>query len=247
MEDKTLNVIEHLEELRRRIIISALSFLVFLIIGLFFVKKIYLFFMGSFDDPLLILGPGDIMWIFFHIACVFAFAGTTPIVAYQLWMFVKPGLQPQERRVTLAYIPGLFILFIAGLGFGYYFVFPNLLNFLINLGKDMMVTSFTAEKYFDFLIKTTLPFGIAFELPLVMMFLTSIGVLNPHSLTKLRKYAYFILVIIASMISPPEFISHISVAVPLILIYEISIILSKVVFNRRRKRQRDINMKGKSI
>jgi sec-independent protein translocase protein TatC len=100
----------------------------------------------------------------------------------------------------------------------------------------MMTTSFTADKYFGFLMDITLPFGIAFELPLVMMFLTSLGIVNPYMLTKIRKYAYFVLVVIATLISPPEFISHISVAIPLILIYEISAILSKIVYKRKLKK-----------
>ncbi|MFJ5625547.1 twin-arginine translocase subunit TatC [Peribacillus loiseleuriae] len=234
MVEKKFDVIEHLDELRKRLIISALAFLVFLIIGFMYVKNIYLFLMGNLDYKLLILGPSDIMWIYFHIASLVAIAGTIPVTAWQIWLFVRPALKSHERKAVLAYIPGVFILFICGLAFGYYFIFPNILNFLINLGSDLMTTSFTADKYFSFLINITLPFGIAFELPLVMMFLTTLGIVNPYTIAKLRKYAYFILVIIASMISPPEFISHISVAVPLILIFEISIFLSKFVYKQKQ-------------
>ncbi|KMY51430.1 twin-arginine translocase subunit TatC [Peribacillus loiseleuriae] len=236
MVEKKFDVIEHLDELRKRLIISALAFLVFLIIGFMYVKNIYLFLMGNLDYKLLILGPSDIMWIYFHIASLVAIAGTIPVTAWQVWLFVRPALKSHERKAVLAYIPGVFILFICGLAFGYYFIFPNILSFLINLGSDLMTTSFTADKYFSFLINITLPFGIAFELPLVMMFLTTLGIVNPYTVAKLRKYAYFILVIIASMISPPEFISHISVAVPLILIYEISVFLSKFVYKQKQKR-----------
>ena len=235
LTEKKLDVIEHLDELRKRLIISTLAFLVFLIIGFMYVKDIYLFFIRNLDYKLLVLGPSDIMWVYFHIASLVAIAGTIPVAAWQIWLFVRPALNPHERKAVLAYIPGAFILFIWGLAFGYFFVFPNLLSFLINLGSDLMTTSFTADKYFDFLINITLPFGIAFELPLVLMFLTTLGIVNPYTIAKLRKYAYFILVIIACMISPPEFISHISVAIPLILIYEISIFLSKIVYQRKQK------------
>lgn len=234
MTEKKLDVIEHLDELRKRLIISALAFLVFLIIGFIYVKDIYLFFMGNLDYKLIVLGPSDIMWIYFHIASLVAITGTIPVVAWQIWLFVRPALKPHERKVTVSYIPGVFILFICGLAFGYFFIFPKILSFLINLGSDLMTISFTADKYFRFLINITLPFGIAFELPLVMMFLTTLGIVNPYTIAKLRKYAYFILVIIASMISPPEFISHISVAVPLILIYEISVFLSKIVYRKQK-------------
>lgn len=235
MAERELNVVDHLEELRKRIIMTAVVFILFLVVGFVYVKQIYMFLMGNFHSKLLVLGPSDIIRIYFHLATVVAFAGTIPFAAWQIWLFVKPALKPFEQKVALAYIPALFILFISGIAFGYFFVFPNILRFLTNLGKDIMATNFTAEKYFGFLLNITLPFGIAFEMPLVMMFLTSLGIVNPFTVAKLRKYAYFILVIIASMISPPEFISHISVAIPLILIYEISVILSKVVYKRKQK------------
>ena len=234
MNDRELNLVEHLEELRKRLIISALAFIIFLGLGLVYVNDLYLFFMGNLDYKLMVLGPSDIILIYFHIATVVAIAGTIPVAAWQIWLFVKPALNPLERKVTLAYIPALFFLFIGGLAFGYFFIFPNVLRFLLNLGNDLITTSFTADKYFSFLINMTLPFGIAFELPLVSMFLTTLGWVNPYKLAKLRKYAYLILVIIASMISPPEFISHISVAIPLILLYEISVFLSKTVFKRKQ-------------
>lgn len=238
LEEKELNIVEHLDELRKRLIISAVAFVIFLVLGLCFVKNIYLFFMGSFPYKLLVLGPGDIIKVYFNLAGVVAIAGTIPVAAWQLWLFVRPALKPLERKIALAYIPALFILFIFGLAFGYLFVFPNIMRFLTSLGNQMMTTSFTADKYFSFLLNITLPFGVAFEMPLIMMFLTSLGIVNPYVIGKMRKYAYFILVIIASMISPPEFISHISVAVPLILIYEISVLVSKMAFKRKQKKQR---------
>lgn len=236
MDGKELNFTEHLEELRKRLIITALTFVFFLVLGFIYVKNIYLFFMGNVHYKLLVLGPSDIIQVYFHLACIVAFAGTIPVAAWQAWRFIKPALKSFERKVALAYIPAFFILFICGLGFGYFFIFPNILRFLTNLGKDMMTVNFTADKYFSFLINITLPFGFAFEMPLVMMFLTSLGIVNPYSLTKLRKYAYFVLVIIATLISPPEFISHISVSIPLILLYEISVLVSKIVYQRKQKK-----------
>lgn len=237
MAEKELNLIEHMDELRKRLIITAVAFIVFLAVGLIYVKDIYNYFMGGLGYKLMVLGPSDIIWIYFHIATIFAAAVTIPVAAWQLWLFVKPALKPIEQKVTLAYIPALFFLFIGGLAFGYFFIFPNIMRFLVNLGKDLMTTSFTADKYFIFLINMTLPFGFAFELPLVMMFLTTLGIVNPFKIVKLRKYAYLLLVIIASMISPPELMSHISVAIPLILIFEISVLLSKIVYKKKQRNE----------
>jgi sec-independent protein translocase protein TatC len=245
MDDKELNLVDHLEELRKRIIISALAFVVFFIVGFIYVDDIYKWFVGS--QKLLVLGPSDIMWIYFMLATVVAVAGTIPILALQIWLFVRPALRPVERRITLSYVPALFFLFIIGLAFGYFVIFPMVLDFLVNMGKDMFVTNFTAERYFSFIMNMTLPFGVLFELPVVVMFLTSLGIINPFVLSKIRKYAYFVLIIIAIVITPPDFMSDFVVTVPLLLLYEISINLSKFVYRKRLKKQQDEELEEEII
>ncbi|ALC90194.1 preprotein translocase subunit TatC [Bacillus sp. FJAT-18017] len=236
MEDKELNLVDHLDELRKRIIITAVAFVAFFIAGFTYVEEIYHWFVRDLEVKLIVLGPSDIVWIYFALASLIAIAGTIPVLAIQLWMFVKPALKPVERKISLSYIPALFILFIVGLAFGYFVIFPNVLKFLVNLGGDMLVTNFTAEKYFRFILNMTLPFGVLFELPAVVMFLTSLGILNPYVLTKIRKYAYFVLIVIAIVITPPDPMSDFLVIIPLLLLYEISVNLSKFVFKKRQKR-----------
>jgi sec-independent protein translocase protein TatC len=234
MEDKELNLVDHLEELRKRIILSALAFVVFFIAGFIYVDDIYKWFVGN--TKLMVLGPSDIMWIYFMLATVVAVAGTIPVLALQIWLFVRPALRPIERRITISYVPALFFLFIIGLAFGYFIIFPMVLDFLVSMGKDMFVTNFTAERYFSFIMNMTLPFGVLFELPVVVMFLTSLGIINPFVLAKIRKYAYFVLIIIAIVITPPDFMSDFVVTLPLLLLYEISINLSKFVYRKRLKK-----------
>lgn len=237
IEVEKLNIIEHLDELRKRLMITAAAFLIFIIVSFFYVKDIYLFFTKDLENELLVLGPSDVIWIYFTIACVIALAFTIPVLALQLWLFIKPALKKHEQRIALFYIPALFLLFIGGLAFGYFVIFPIVLNFLVELGTEAMDISFTVDRYFKFIINMTLPFGILFELPIVMMFLTSLGILNPYVMAKIRKYAYFVLIVIAIIITPPEFMSDFIVAVPLLLLYEISISLSKIVYKRKLKKQ----------
>jgi sec-independent protein translocase protein TatC len=239
MEDKELQLVDHLDELRKRIIISAVAFVVFFIVGFIYVTDIYDWIVRDLDVKLIVLGPSDIIWVYFMIATVIAIAGTIPVLASQLWMFVKPALKPIEKRITLSYIPALFILFIVGLSFGYFIIFPMVLEFLVNMGADMFVTNFTAEKYFRFLMNMTLPFGVLFELPAVVMFLTALGIINPFVLSKIRKYAYFVLILIAIVITPPDFMSDFVVTLPLLLLYEISINLSKFVYKKRMKKMQE--------
>ncbi|KAA9021693.1 twin-arginine translocase subunit TatC [Niallia endozanthoxylica] len=238
MEDKQLNVIDHLDELRKRLIITVAAFIVFFIVGFFYVEELYQWMTKDLDVKLIVLGPSDILWVYFMIATVIAIAGTIPVLAMQIWLFVKPALKPIERKVSLSYVPALFFLFIIGLCFGYFVIFPTIMGFLIELGGDMMATNFTAEKYFRFILTTTVPFGILFELPVVLMFLTSLGIINPYVLAKIRKYAYFVLIVIAIFISPPDFMSDFLVAVPLLFLYEISVNLSKFVYKRKLKKEK---------
>ncbi|AGK51987.1 twin-arginine translocase subunit TatC [Bacillus sp. 1NLA3E] len=240
MIDKELLLVDHLEELRKRIILSALAFLFSFVVGFFYAIDIYKWFVKDLDVKLLVLGPSDIIRIYFMLAAVVAIAGTMPFLATQIWLFVRSALRAKERKITLTYIPALFILFIVGLAFGYFVILPMIFKFLIQLGGAMLVTNFTAERYFKFIMNMTIPFGVLFELPVVIMFLTSLGMINPFVLSRIRKYAYFVLIIIAVVITPPDFMSDFVVTIPLLLLYEISITLSKFVYRKKLKGEKNM-------
>ncbi|MCP3742004.1 twin-arginine translocase subunit TatC [Rossellomorea sp. BNER] len=236
MDTQDMNLVSHLEELRKRLIITLGFFILLFILAFIYVENIYQWLVQDLSIKLAVLGPSDIIWVYFILAGVIAIAGSIPVAAHQVWLFVRPALNDKEQKITLAYIPALFILFILGIGFGYFIIFPIVLNFLLSLTEDMVMTFFTTEKYFRFLIHMTLPFGFLFELPVIIMFLTSLGVLNPYRLQKIRKYAYFILIVTAVLITPPDILSDILVIIPLLFLYECSVLLSKVVFRRKLKR-----------
>lgn len=237
MQDLDMKAVEHLEELRKRIIITLAVFLLFLAGSFMFVQDIYHYLVKDLPFKLALLGPGDIIVVYLMIAAVVAGAATIPVAAHQLWLFIKPALTQSERKVALAYIPALFLLFLAGLSFGYFVLFPIILSFLMSLSGEMFHTFFTTEKYFKFLLHMTLPFGILFEMPVVMMFLTSLGLINPYKLRAFRKYSYFLLIVVSVFVTPPDFISDILVIIPLILLYEVSVSLAKVVYKRKAAKQ----------
>jgi sec-independent protein translocase protein TatC len=199
------------------------------------VQDIYNWLLQDTSLKLAVLGPSDILWVYLLLSGVIAIAGTIPIAAHQIWLFVKPALSENERKVTLAYIPALFILFIIGISFGYFVIFPIVFDFLLSLSDEMFMTFFTADKYFRFMVHIILPFGFLFELPVIIMFLTSLGILNPYRLQKMRKVSYFILVVTAILITPPDFVSDVIVVIPLLFLYECSVLLSKVVFRKKQK------------
>ncbi|WP_216830140.1 twin-arginine translocase subunit TatC [Alkalihalobacterium elongatum] len=234
MEKEDLHLIDHLTELRKRIIITLVIFLMALIGAFVFVKDIYEYLVKDLDGKLALLGPGDILWIYMMLAAVVAVAVTIPVAAYQVWKFIKPALKKGEQRATLMFIPGLFFLFIGGISFGYFVLFPLVLSFLLNIAGDQFQTFFTAERYFQFMLHLTLPFGFLFEMPAVVMFLTKLGIVNPQKLVKGRKFAYFLLIVVSVLITPPDFISDVLVIIPLLVLYEISITLSRIVYRKSK-------------
>ncbi|WP_373896131.1 twin-arginine translocase subunit TatC [Virgibacillus natechei] len=237
--DKEMNLTGHLSELRNRLIVTAVFFVLFFIVGFLFVQDIYWFFVNDLDFELVVISPGEIIWIYFSMAGMIALIGTIPILSFQVWSFIKPGLTSTERKASLAYIPAIFLLFIGGLVFGYFMFIQLILPFLLSLNDGMFEEMFTVDRYFKFLLRITLPFAVLFEIPIIAMFLTTIGVLTPEFMQRNRKYAYLVLIIIGTIVTPPDFILQIVVAVPLIILYEISIYLSKIVYRKKQRKHEE--------
>lgn len=234
--DKEMNVVEHLAELRNRLIVSAIFFVVFFFVGFIYVKDIFNFFASDIDIKLNITSPADTIWVYLTIAGISALVLTIPVLSLQLWLFIRPALTPHERKVSLSYVPAVFLLFMFGLGFGYFMFVKLILPFLLSLNDGMFNELFTVDRYFSFLFRVTLPFALLFELPIIIMFLTSLGIVTPTFLQRTRKYAFFIILVIGALITPPDIILQLVVAIPLYLLYEISIYLSKVVYRRKQKK-----------
>ncbi len=237
--DKEMNLVGHLAELRNRLIVTGVFFVLFFILGFVFIKDIYGFFESDIDFKLTVTSPADIIWIYITISALIGLIGTLPILCLQIWLFIKPALSKKERRVSLSYIPSVFLLFIIGLVFGYILFIKLILPFLLSLNDGMFNELFTVEKYFRFLFRVTIPFALLFEIPIIMMFLTSLGIVNPTSLRKMRKYAYFVLLIIGAVVTPPDIFLQLVVAAPLFILYEISIFLSAYVEKKKIRRHKE--------
>lgn len=231
-------VVEHLTDLRKRLVYSLIFIVVTFIAALVFVSRIlHVLTMPLGHVHLAVLGPGDVIQIYFMIAGLTALGVSLPFILFQIWRFVSPALSPRESRFALSLLPFVALMFAGGVLFSYFVIFPILLHFLLTLASQQFEIVITAENYFSFLTNLTLPFGLIFEMPIVMLFLTQIGVVNPTKLAKMRKHAYLIIIVAASLISPPELISHLSVATPMMALYEISIILCRVQVKRQARAQ----------
>ncbi|MCZ8515419.1 twin-arginine translocase subunit TatC [Paenibacillus filicis] len=220
----------HLTEVRKRLLIVGGWFVVTLGLGMYVSPQILRYIKSrpmeggiewnvfSFTDGLL---------IYMKCAILFAVLFTMPLLLYHLWAFVRPGLTDSEARSTLPYIPAAFALFLFGVAFSYLVVFPMMLRFMKSINHTIgAVETYGIDRYFSFLFDIVFPMAVAFELPVVLLFLTRIGLLTPDRLRRARKYAYVGLTIVGSCISPPDFVSHLSVTIPLILLFEISVFFS---------------------
>ncbi|KGA96385.1 Sec-independent protein translocase TatCD [Alkalihalobacillus alcalophilus ATCC 27647 = CGMCC 1.3604] len=225
------SIVEHLTDLRKAVLYSAIFFVLCFIGILLYINKVIPFITN--DHKLVMLGPLDVIRFYTGIAGSLSLGLSAPFIGYQIWKFAKPALTEQESKTALTFIPSLFISFILGLSFGVLVIFPTVYSFLMGLGVKNFEIMITAKEYFSFLMMTTIPLGFLFEVPLLMMFLTAIGVVTPDKLKEVRKYGYVLMAVVSALITPPDFISQLIVLVPLMLLYEIGVILSKVMYKKR--------------
>lgn len=237
MEEQEYTLVEHLTELRKRLIIISVVFLVTLIIGFLFAPNILQFLKSqevAQNVEWNVFGYTDGIQIYVKCALLVSICFTLPIGMHQLWLFMKPGLTDKEAKGASTFIPVAFILFIVGVSFSYFILFPLMLNFMSNINSSIgAVETYGMKQYFTLMFNLLIPIGIVFELPVVILFLTRLGIVTPTRLRKMRKVAYFILVVVGVMISPPDFVSDFLIIVPLLLLFEISIIVSEKAFKKQ--------------
>ncbi|KZZ83034.1 MULTISPECIES: twin-arginine translocase subunit TatC [Bacillaceae] len=226
----------HLEELRKRLLLTGIAYAVFLGIGFFLADDLYRWFLIDTDIKLTVLGPSEIMWVYFSMANIMAIAAVFPVAAHQLWAFVGPALTTEEKKAVYAFVPAIGILFAGGICFGYFVVFPSALGFLLNMSDGLFTALFTTEKYFGFLFQIVLPFGFLFELPAAVVFLTNLGLITPGMMRKYRKYVYFVLAILSAVITPPDFSSQLFVLIPMAFLFEASIFLAAAAVKRKNSK-----------
>ncbi|WP_240377482.1 twin-arginine translocase subunit TatC [Bacillus piscicola] len=236
MAQKDMSIYDHIGELRKRLIISGSFFLAAMIVGLFLSPKLITYLQNipeAESFPMNVFQLTDSLKLYMNFSFFVGLILILPILLYQLWAFIAPGLLEKERKVTLSYIPIATVLFFGGLAFAYFILFPNVIHFLSQLSDRLNLTEqYGVNDYFGFLFRLTIPFGFLFQLPVVVMFLTRLGLVTPAWLRKMRKFAYFVLLVVAGFITPPEIISHLMVTVPLLLLYEVSIFISRFSYKK---------------
>ncbi len=230
MEDGKMTVIEHLEELRRRIIISILS-VVFCSIGGYFVAARVMHILAApiGQNKLVYLTPSEGFVTHIQVSLVCGIIMASPIVLYQIWAFINPALKPEERRYFFTFMPLVIFLFCCGVAGGTFFILPAGMKFLINFSTVDLQPMLSVSNYFSFALSVIVSCGVVFELPLVALLLGKIGLINSGKLSLYRKYAILCAFIIAAVITPSvDMFTQLLVAIPIVFLYEGSIILLKM-------------------
>lgn len=233
---------DHLNELRRRLLYIIVVFFLIFIISFFIAKPIFFFIK---ENPVMnninwnVFHPADAINIYLKFALISAIVFSTPWCLFQIWRYISPGLHNNEKREVLLYVPFSFLLLLLGLFFGYFVVVPFVFSFTSSLNKDLgFVETYGVTQYFSFMFNILISISVLFQLPVSIMFLTRIGLLTPSILSKLRKSAYLILILIADLITPPDLGSQIILSIPLIGLYELSILVSKYSYKRYLKEKK---------
>jgi len=233
-----MGFLDHLEELRWRIIKGLLAIIVGSAVSFGFIDQILEILLKpttatSYRIALQVLSVQGMFLIKWFIAFISGFVLAMPVVVYQIWKFVTPGLKINEKRYALPVVLFACISFITGVSFGYLVLIPFSLEFFSGMGAGLVENNFSITYYFSFLTWLLLGAGLVFQLPVLSLFLSAIGVLTPPFMRHYRRHAIVTILILSSFITPPDPVSMLMMAVPLVVLYEISIGVSWMVNHRR--------------
>jgi len=244
--ESKLPLTTHLEELRKRIIYILIA-VVLVFCGVYSQSK---FFMDFITAPVLPVMPeASSMAIlkltegFFtelKLSLMVAIFISMPIIFYQLWKFIAPGLYAQEKKYVVSFVVMSTLLFFSGGAFAYYVVFPFGFKFFLGYAEGYVTASLSIQWYLNFVVRLIMAFGLVFEMPVFVLFLSKMGILTAHMMRKYRRYSYFGVFVFSAIITPPDVFTQIMMSGPMILLYEISVHVAKIFGRKREITEEDV-------
>lgn len=225
--------LSHLEELRKRLIICAIAVGIGSGIAYIFSERLFQLLIRPLKtvmpegNHLIFTNLPEMFLSYIKVAFITGVLIAAPLIFYELWMFVAPGLYRKEKRYVIPFVVSSTILFVGGSLFGYFVVFPFGFKFFMGFSDEYVKAFPSVKQYLSFSIKLLFAFGIVFQLPIVVFFLTKIGLVTRDMLKRQRKYAILLTFVIAAILTPPDVITQCMMAGPLILLYEIGIFISR--------------------
>jgi sec-independent protein translocase protein TatC len=234
MDEKKLPLTTHLQELRKRLILSFIAVGGGFALCYTFAEKIFdilaapLLKMMPMGGSLIFTSVAEAFFTYMKVAFISGLILASPFVLYQIWAFVAPGLYRHEKKYVVPFVLAGSFFFAIGILFAYYVALPIGFKFLLGFATDFIKPLPSMKEYLSFSIKFLLAFGLVFEFPVVLVLLARIGVVEAKTLARQRKYAILLIFIFAAILTPPDIISQVIVALPMIGLYELSILLSKL-------------------
>jgi sec-independent protein translocase protein TatC len=237
MDERRTTFIEHLEELRRRILYALAAVTVSTIAGFFFAKRfLNIIIQRASLGTTYFFAPTEAFVAQIKVALFLGIIISFPFILYQSWAFIGPGLTRSERRISLGYMASGLLLFAVGILFGYYILIPYGLRFLLSFGSEMIQPLMNIGKYMNFFLWCLLGSGLLFQLPILLYFLMQLGIVDVDTITKHRPEAIVGVLVLCAVITPTgDFFTLLLISVPLMLLFELSIIVARL--SKKRKRQ----------
>ncbi len=235
----------HLEELRDRLIHSAIAVGVGFVICYIFSDTLFGYLVKPLQesmpegDRMIYTALPEMFFTYVKTAFVAGLLLTSPYIFYQVWLFIAPGLYRKEKKLVFPFVFFSTILFVGGALFGYFIVFPFGFKFFMGFANEYIQAMPSVKQYFSFAIKLLIAFGLVFELPVIIYFLTRLGLVTTDFLKKKRKYAILLTFVMAAVLTPPDVVTQTMMAFPLIILYEVGIIVSRLAVKKRASEEKE--------
>jgi sec-independent protein translocase protein TatC len=231
--DVEMSFLDHIEELRWRIIYALIGIVLFTIVAWIFIDPLVEFVLlkpaRDANASLQNLRPFGQLFLYVQVAIIVGIVASLPNIFYQLWQFIAPALKKRERKYILWIVFFSTFCFLAGIAFAYFVMLPLAMKFAAQFGSEAIKNEFSIEEYMSIIISVMLAAGVVFELPMISFFLSKLGILTPSFMRKYRRHAIVIILILSAILTPgADPVSQVILAVPLVLLYEISIFISKL-------------------
>lgn len=243
LNEGNMSLMEHLVELRTRLIWIIGTMLIGVVLTLFFAEPIIQFIIEPLSSRGVIpqaLGPTDTIGVYFKVSFTAGAALATPVIIYQIIAFVAPGLYPHEKRALILILPGIMVLFVLGASFAFYFLMPAAIDFLQNFMGSVIRQDWTIDRYMGFITRLVFWMGVAFETPLVVAFLARAGIVQGKQLLSWWRHAIVVVAILAAAITPTVDPVNMTIVMgPLLVLYFFSVGLAYIVYRPREARTFD--------
>lgn len=237
-KQRNLTLVEHLTELRNRIIYMAAVFVAAVLLSYNFSEILVTDMIGIVPDiSFVFISPAELLLSYIKIAVIIGLSVASPFLIMQIWLFVSPGLEKKERRTMMFSLLFGGVFFILGAVFAYVVVLPLVLEFFMGFQVEGIEEMISFSSYLSLIVNTVLSFGLIFELPSIMVIMVRFGIVKVRFLRKNRKYIILVIFVVAAVLTPPDIISQTLLALPMILLFELGIFLSRIVERKKDKEE----------